>query len=783
MKTAKRILFGAMSLLMLAACSDDKLNEGPDTPDLPDQEAGVYFSLQIDLPNSGGSRSQTVEPGENGSTSNSGVEVGKDYENGVIEALIVLADANNNQFIAAATVNGGDLRSTNTNKSAYIAKSKFSKTQLASYYDWLDENGSAWFDTENAKSLTAHIFVFCNPTQALRASLLGGTLTTGEEVEAPQPGTSDWVNFVGRMSETHSIWAHNSFLMSNALIAERELPASITQWNRFTTSDNPFNLSQSNEVSNDLTIDNSATNFRGAIKVERTCARLDFRDGSQDNAEGKVKTGKAFTYNVLFYEDNDVVTETPIVQVTLQKMFLVNQSNSYYYLPHLATPAESSNGRSIVGVTPQELISGICKPERNWNFDGNGGFEKPWGNYVVDYDFDWKNQVYLKWKDSNEEGDRENDGNNGNAGSTTIQSDFDQYFNYPFFNNDGTIDNTDRYANRWQTYLCADVVKGEDNTTDGWTADYKDYHIWRYTTENTIPSIDGQINGISTGVVFKAKYSSPELPAGADENLKAVAAAINNTAAITAQDPVLYLFAKKLYCGWENLREAALQAADAQFTFVKTGESVDSEGKPVVEGEWELKSINRTNSLYRAVFGTGGVGTLTFTYTDDATGEKATAEWKDTLPIDENSADQAWKAWDKEGRPDNNVLDDGQTLTPEQEAVKNAYKKAVTDAGITIYQRSYDAEFGYGYYCYYYYWNRHNDNGFNGIMGPMEFAVVRNNVYKLAVTKINDLGHPRISENDPHKPGPDTPDEDESVYIEVASEILPWVVRVNNIEF
>ena len=68
-------------------------------------------------------------------------------------------------------------------------------------------------------------------------------------------------------------------------------------------------------------------------------------------------------------------------------------------------------------------------------------------------------------------------------------------------------------------------------------------------------------------------------------------------------------------------------------------------------------------------------------------------------------------------------------------------------------------------------------------MGPMEFAVVRNNVYKLAVTKISQLGHPRISENDPHKPGPGTPDEDESVYIEVTSEILPWVVRVNNIEF
>ena len=68
-------------------------------------------------------------------------------------------------------------------------------------------------------------------------------------------------------------------------------------------------------------------------------------------------------------------------------------------------------------------------------------------------------------------------------------------------------------------------------------------------------------------------------------------------------------------------------------------------------------------------------------------------------------------------------------------------------------------------------------------MGPMEFAVVRNNVYKLAVTKIGQLGHPRISENDPDDPKPDTPDEKGDVYMTVECHVLPWVVRVNNIEF
>ena len=68
-------------------------------------------------------------------------------------------------------------------------------------------------------------------------------------------------------------------------------------------------------------------------------------------------------------------------------------------------------------------------------------------------------------------------------------------------------------------------------------------------------------------------------------------------------------------------------------------------------------------------------------------------------------------------------------------------------------------------------------------MGRMEFATVRNNVYKLSVTKIGQLGHPRNPKNDPDPVIPEDPDEDPTHYIQVQVEVLPWVVRVNNIEF
>lgn len=87
------------------------------------------------------------------------------------------------------------------------------------------------------------------------------------------------------------------------------------------------------------------------------------------------------------------------------------------------------------------------------------------------------------------------------------------------------------------------------------------------------------------------------------------------------------------------------------------------------------------------------------------------------------------------------------------------------------------------YYVYYLYRNRHNDNGNNGLMGAMEFATVRNNVYKLSVTSISDFGHTDNPGDDPDPEDPDDPDEEEKVYFKVACHVVPWMVRINSIEF
>ena len=103
---------------------------------------------------------------------------------------------------------------------------------------------------------------------------------------------------------------------------------------------------------------------------------------------------------------------------------------------------------------------------------------------------------------------------------------------------------------------------------------------------------------------------------------------------------------------------------------------------------------------------------------------------------------------------------------------------AAAAAGFTGYSAD-----GGKYYTYYYYWNRHNDNLDPYKMGIMEFAVVRNNVYKLCVESISKFGHPDPTDPDPDPVDPDDPDESVNYYFTVTVKVLPWTVRINNIEF
>lgn len=93
-----------------------------------------------------------------------------------------------------------------------------------------------------------------------------------------------------------------------------------------------------------------------------------------------------------------------------------------------------------------------------------------------------------------------------------------------------------------------------------------------------------------------------------------------------------------------------------------------------------------------------------------------------------------------------------------------------TNLNLDIYNARKYEKTDEGYLCYYVYWIRHFDNYKPTEMGVMEFAVVRNNLYRMLITNVSDLG--------PGEPTivPDTPDEGETL-LKVVLNVKPWIVR------
>lgn len=501
-----------------------------------------------------------------------------------------------------------------------------------------------------------NLYVFCNPTMELKQIF-------------EKSGTDNkWIDEIATLEEKPNgtatgaaVWGGNDhkagFLMATASSKDikKYIPKNFTDWDNFTNEKNAFDFSGKNTLSNGTEIGNI-----GNIRVERVVARFDFKDGSPSKDQ---------TYVIAEKDDK------PTLKVKLNKMALINMSKHFYYLRRVSDNGLADN----VEICGTEYDSGqSC-------------------NFVVDTDAEQKN------------------------GDINASYPFADYFNFCLGhqdNNTWSIDETAR--DQWYTSLISDVIKKDEDNDDKWNNNHSrdGYRIWRYATENTIPGVNKQENGISTGIVFKGKIQVTE------NAPQALQDAINNAKGDSDADAILYAYSNQLYVSWTEVRKAALDAT-ANEEFKKT------------------------------VFGTPKNTPSETVYSDDT-----------------ESPDHLWNIWHNEKNHND-------------AAALSAFKKVATnkDHQFTLYQSSKDGNDGAGYYCYYFYWNRHNDNGNNGVMGPMEFAVVRNNVYKLSVVDINRLGHPRLSENDPDPVDPGTPDEKGDIYLKLSVEVLPWVVRINDIEF
>ena len=374
----------------------------------------------------------------------------------------------------------------------------------------------------------------------------------------------------------------------------------------------------------------------GTITVKRTIARFDYADGSEGNGLYTVYNSK---------NDKNVPDNDSRIKVQIIRVGTVNISSNFFNFPHAA-----DNYNNISDVKAFST-----------------------GSYVVDYKADEKDEAHSKqaaW-----------------MGENYFSTLFD-FTKVPFNNelNRGGWESDD-YAH----LLSGDADSWNDNTNE---APKPDYRIWRYVTENVIPSASNQNNGISTGIVFKGKI------------------------VIDGEGEIAKQFKKTM--------------AEGKTLYVFNG----SKQVSAIGGLSDIAELTAENNIYAAMA---------------------------------------------------QCLKDGKSLTDENLTDEDVDKAKATAAGFTMYQAAenilLNGDQKGEYYMYYYYWNRHFDNNDNSDRGVMEFATVRNNVYKLSLTGISKFGHPRKPENDPDPLKPETPDEDANAYITVSLQILPWDVRVNNIEF
>ncbi len=652
---SKSFLAIAVAAIM-TGCSSDKLTGDEPSPVHPDD--AVYLNIVAKLPTAGaGGRSQTNPKPNGGSTG--GVEIGNDDENLVRSMMLVFAK--DDYEIIAFGEQDGSATVENGKTNLVSSTQKIDKSTLAEYYG--GENGELTDDRRDV-----HVWLFCNPTERLKA-IVAAAFTAKDKKWIHEVCTNIETPAAGSASNA-AIWGgpehKTGFLMTSAEAVTKKLPKSYKDWEHHSSPSTAFKLSGMNHENGDTDqqIDNS-----GAIKVERSVARFDFRDGS---TKGKN------TYDIVTTDGKATLS------IQLQKMALVNMSKNFYFLRRVSNDGMAPDG---------EYGKGFAV----------GGLEYYNGtddcNYVVDTDYAAKaNLSYF-------------------TGST-----FADGFNFCLFH--GNVIDADA-REQWYTSLIEDVLENREDNDEGWTPADKvtqGYHIWRYVTENTIPNpVKQQQVAITTGVVFKGKMIT------SDEATGSLAEAVRNAKGTSREDPILYTYAGDIYVTWVEVRAAALAAG-------------------------------KGSDMYKAVFGT-----------PKENNEPAAGD----VPVysnDDQSPDYMWNIWhnDKKANDNTSLL---------------AFKKTATANDFTLYESSRDEKYGPGYYCFYFYWNRHNDNGNSGVMGPMEFGVVRNNVYKLAVTKIRRLGHPRVPENDPDPVEPGDPDEEGNVYFDVQSETLPWVVRLNNIEF
>lgn len=297
------------------------------------------------------------------------------------------------------------------------------------------------------------------------------------------------------------------------------------------------------------------------------------------------------------------------------------------------------------------------------------------------------------------------------------------------------------FSEQWKDYE-AKISFNErvKNLATAENADFNDNGAIRlaYTQENVTQSIHS-FNGYSTGALFKATYLPKEMIDVDDSGIETEPTEVTKytySSINTTTDGVdFYAYNGEIYADQEAVFVAALN------------NGLTTEDK---QADWSYAKFKGTDfsnmkiSEYKAHF----MNIMEpFGYIDDLNEKVATYE---------------------EGKGGTGLTDDDTMSKLTGAKVFTEFVKKEQNCGNVIYYKNGE--------CYYPYWIRHANNNNNALMGVMEFAIVRNNIYELKVAGMDGLGFSGTE----NVPDPDNPDEDSSAKIRVVLYVKNWVVRSND---
>lgn len=440
--------------------------------------------------------------------------------------------------------------------------------------------------------------------------------------------------------------------------------------------------------------DNDKSKPVDTVDLERCVARADFKPNSGKDVDGNTQ----LPLNI--YR----VGEIENLYAKMNTLQIINVSKDAFVFRHTsqgnATVGQKDDAEpKLFGVENFNDIFGTPKP------DDYVGSEDEWGNIASKFtwiaDTDWSDKE--TWAEGND-----TDYNNGGAYTTDASG----VKKYNYFLNQPTKETGDPIY-----YVHPDENEKLHGVLEVEGLEANKYKAWCYMMENTLPSTDAMINGLSTGIAFNMflchKDGTPLVYNDANEDLSD-------------------------FISQETYRDNQVEYENACNRWLEDYQ------------KWVAKEENKNKSKdeYKAV---------------------------NEYPVNKNEGKVAMSSIEPYKYRENNVE------KTSDDFYKITIGEAVTYAKKTKVKINVSTENGEGetvttteerdaFVITYYYYFRHNisKNHVLGTIEPMQFAVVRNNIYKVSVTSLNGLPEPY----DPKKS-----DEPVENYISVELNILSWAVE------